>query len=203
MNEDRFHEFLRGLWYTASGAKRAQRILGCVYQPQDEGYLPGGTCKDSSCPRCRKKRSFRIAQALSDVSERNHCVARFVTFTFAGSGSVAEFSKEVRDRRRFIVSVLRVVGVERVVLVAEFTVNAERIHLHFHSVVQGTDKQMKQVKELFDSYGVRFARIDEWDGSAGELAKYFFPTYGFAEGVVMSGVKNLRLWCKLGWKHDK
>lgn len=207
-NEIKFEQYLLGLRTSLTGSRRARRIENCAFQEIPEGHAPAFTCKDVTCPRCRKSRSYRIANQLDRVREsitfdRNSYATGFCTFTWRESATVADIQRELSSRRRHVVLCARECGLLAGVVVAEFTLNDERVHLHYHSALTLPKKNFKKLKIFFDAVGERNVDIQRWDGNVLELAKYFMPLYSYGAGVLLSGTKNMRISAAYGLKTEK
>lgn len=190
MDFQAYVDFLSGLSYTRTGAKRAERIWKCTTRPEDpEGVfrLEGWSCRDAMCPRCRKSTYFRVAEICNDFKGLSY----FQTFTWRESAVWGGLQELATKRRRYITVLSRVAGVERFFWSMEFTLSPERIHLHYHTVIAG-EKESKVVQDYFNSVGERYCDRKEYDGNSKELAKYLTPTYSELVGRLLGEVKGLR-----------
>jgi len=154
-----------------------------------EGVESKSSDGDSSLAEVRVETSFRSRiSAEADKYARGFC-----TFTQRESASVASFQAEVATRRRFIVSCARIAGLDTGLVVTEFTINGERIHLHYHTVWYGERFAFDRMHDLYESKGERHVDIAWWDGRPAELVKYLTPVLNYEVGLLLSGTRGMRV----------
>lgn len=144
---------------------------------------------DSSSAKVRMETSVRSGVGV----EEGRYARAFCTFTQRESASVASFQAEVATRRRFIVSCARIAGLHTGLVVTEFTINVERIHLHYHTVWYGERSAFDRMHDLYESKGERHVDVAFWDGRPAELVKYLSPVLNYEVGLLLSGTRGMRV----------